>query len=68
MRESQVLESIVCSYTSERGMSGGPVIMDEDKVVGVHFKSELGMSLAVTSATVESVLKGWLGYDNEVIG
>lgn len=57
MRQSDFLESVICSYTSESGTSGGPVIMDEDMVVGVNFQSGMGMRLAVTARTVKMVLK-----------
>ncbi|KAL6655516.1 hypothetical protein ACP70R_006342 [Stipagrostis hirtigluma subsp. patula] len=60
------LQCIVCTYTSEFGTSGGPVIMDEDEVVGVHYKSQLGMSLAISAATVKRVLKLWLEHDKDL--
>lgn len=60
------MQHIVCDYHGEYGMSGGPVILDAEKVVGINYQMNMSTSFAITAATVKSVLKLWLGRGDNV--
>ncbi|CAL4959381.1 unnamed protein product [Urochloa decumbens] len=65
METNPQFTEVVHSCGSLGGCSGGPIIY-ESEVIGVHYQCQTQIECAVSSETVNLVMKTWLGIANDV--